>query len=93
MCEIDLDGLELHLKEIIEDSRGDNCHTKAKNVLKLVELVREYEKDAKRYRFMRDMSDKIDVSRFFHIDVSERDAEIDDTMNHEVSDASDRVEP
>lgn len=54
MCEIDLDGLELHLKEIIEDGRGDSCYTKAKNVLRLVSLVREAEADAKRYRWLRD---------------------------------------
>lgn len=46
----------------------------------LIARLRQAEKDAARYRFMRDMSDEVDVSRFFHIEVSERDAEIDEAM-------------
>ena len=46
----------------------------------IITRLRQAEKDAARYRFMRDMSDEVDVSRFFHIEVSERDAEIDEAM-------------
>jgi len=46
----------------------------------ILSMLRHSEKDAARYRFMRDMSDEVDVSRFFHIEVSERDAEIDEAM-------------
>ena len=50
------------------------------DVYAIMTRLREAEKDAARYRFMRDMSDEVDVSRFFHVDVSERDAEIDQAM-------------
>ena len=53
---IDLDGLEEHLKEIIDDGRGDECHTKAKNTMLLVERLRQAEKDAARYRFVKQWS-------------------------------------
>ena len=49
-------------------------------LIELITRLREAEKDAARYRFMRDMSDEVDVSRFFYIDVIERDAEIDQAM-------------
>ena len=49
-------------------------------LVELITSLRQAEKDAARYRFMRDMSDEVDVSRFFHISVSERDAEIDEAM-------------
>ena len=48
--------------------------------IELIARLRQAEKDAARYRFMRDISDEVDVSRFFHISVSERDAEIDEAM-------------
>ena len=74
---IDLYNLELEIGygadgEQIEMSRGE--------ALELIVRLRQAEKDAARYRFMRDMSDEVDVSRFFHIEVSERDAEIDEAM-------------
>lgn len=97
MCEIDLDGLELHLKEIIEDGRGDNCYTKAKNVLRLLSLVREAEADAKRYRWLRDEACHDEWHTVGSADPSVWDVIVDEyieeAMNHEVSDASDRVEP
>ena len=49
-------------------------------IIFMLTRLREAEKDAARYRFMRDMSDEVDVSRFFYIDVGERDAEIDQAM-------------
>lgn len=88
---IDLNKLSVYAKEC-RDEECDCANLYVHDLEELITRLRESEADAKRYRFMRDMSDKIDVSRFFHIDVSERDAEIDDTMSHEVSDASDRVE-
>lgn len=52
----------------------------AEDMHKEITRLREAERDAARYLFMRDMSDEVDVSRFFYIDVSERDAEIDQAM-------------
>ena len=52
----------------------------ANEIQVLASMLREAERDAARYRFMQDMSDEVDVSRFFYIDVSERDAEIDQAM-------------
>lgn len=49
-------------------------------LVELITRLRKAEKDAARYRFMRDMSDDVDVSRFFHVEISERDAEIDEAM-------------
>ena len=49
-------------------------------LVELITRLREAERDAARYRFMRDMSDEVDVSRFFHIDIGDRDAEIDQAM-------------
>lgn len=50
---IDLDGLEEHLKEIIDDGRGGERYTKAENVMALVQRLRQAEKDAARYRWLR----------------------------------------
>ncbi len=52
-------------------------------MIELITRLRESEKDAARYRFMRDMSDEVDVSRFFHIDIGDRDAEIDQAMKEQ----------
>ena len=49
-------------------------------IVELITRLRQAEKDAARYRFMRDMSDEVDVSRFFYVEISERDAEIDEAM-------------
>lgn len=49
-------------------------------MIELITRLRQAEKDAARYRFMRDMSDEVDVSRFFYVELSERDAEIDEAM-------------
>lgn len=65
-----------HMKNVTAMEQELSCG----NVLELITSLRESEKDAARYRFMRDMSDLVDVSRFFHIDVIERDAEIDQAM-------------
>lgn len=53
---------------------------KTDDMIELITRLRQAEKDAARYRFMRDMSDNIDVSGFFWIDVSERDAFVDEAM-------------
>jgi len=50
------------------------------DALELLGRLGQAEKDAARYRFMRDMSDEVDVSRFFHVEINERDAEIDEAM-------------
>ena len=55
----------------------------AEDMHKEITRLRETEKDAARYRFMRDMSDEVDVSRFFHIDIGDRDAEIDQAMKEQ----------
>ena len=49
-------------------------------LVELITRLRQAEKDAARYRFMRDMSDEVDVSRFFHVEINERDAEIEEAM-------------
>ncbi|WP_273761558.1 hypothetical protein [Aeromonas hydrophila] len=83
----------IDLKSIFEESKWNSSrgfgYQKSKltfdEVLVILHRLAKAEVDAKRYRFMRDMSDKVDVSHFFCIDVSERDAEIDGVMNHEAS--------
>ena len=77
----DLDGL----LELANDYVDDGLHFLTEPVsygeLKLLaERLISAEKDAARYRFMRDMSDEVDVSRFFHVEINERDAEIDEAM-------------
>ena len=81
---IDLDNLERTL-ELANDYVDDGLHFLTEPVsygeLKLlVDRLISAEKDAARYRFMRDMSDDVDVSRFFHVEISERDAAIDEAM-------------
>ena len=68
-------GNAVKLMEVISRIRYAESETDA-----ILSMLRHSEKDAARYRFMRDMSDEVDVSRFFHIEVSERDAEIDEAM-------------
>lgn len=53
---------------------------KTDDMIELIARLRQAEKDAARYRFMRDMSDEVDVSRFFHVEINERDEEIDEAM-------------
>ena len=70
-----------HPYEQILDNFGNfRCLMTPSLIMWLIDSLREAEKDAARYRFMRDMSDEVDVSRFFYIDVIERDAEIDQAM-------------
>lgn len=81
---IDLDNLERTL-ELANYYVDDGLHFLTEPVsygeLKLLaERLISAEKDAARYRFMRDMSDEVDVSRFFHVEINERDAEIDEAM-------------
>ena len=71
--------------EASEEKRGTKMWLECGNlsycdINELILRLSQAEKDAERYRFMRDMSDGVDVSRFFHIEVSERDAEIDGDM-------------
>jgi len=78
---IDLDKLESRCKKASRN--GDGNHpviASAESIVELITRLRQAEKDAARYRFMRDMSDNIDVSGFFWIDVSERDAFVDEAM-------------
>ena len=70
---IDLDEIERRITDLGSGVHGDIA-------IELITRLRQAEKDAARYRFMRDMSDDVDVSRFFHVEISERDAEIDETM-------------
>ena len=76
---IDLYFAEFHI-ELIEAEGGKVVTVDCAMMRELITRLRQAEKDAARYRFMRDMSDEVDVSRFFHISVSERDAEIDEAM-------------
>lgn len=80
---IDLDGLEVHLKEIIDDGRGDECYTKAKNVMLLVERLRQAEKDAARYRWLRNEASMTDMQDFSFSLTSERDSFMDEAMKCE----------
>ena len=66
--------------QVLDNFDNFRCLLTPSFLIELISLIREAEKDAARYRFMRDMSDEVDVSRFFYIDVSERDAEIDQAM-------------
>ena len=68
-------GNAVKLMEVISRLRYAESETDA-----ILSMLRQAEKDAARYRFMRDMSDNIDVSGFFWIDVSERDAFVDEAM-------------
>lgn len=51
---LDLDGLEKHLTELIAEGFGDHRVTKVENVMRLVSRLREAERDAARYRWLRD---------------------------------------
>lgn len=51
---IDLDGLEKHLTELVAEGFGGHRVTKAEDVMALVGLLREAERDAVRYRWLRD---------------------------------------
>ena len=68
-------GNAVKLMEVISRIRYAESETDA-----ILSMLRHSEKDAARYRFMRDMSDEVDVSRFFHVEINERDAEIDEAM-------------
>ena len=76
---IDLYFAEFHI-ELIEAEGGKLVTVDCAMMRELITRLRQAEKDAARYRFMRDMSDDVDVSRFFHVEISERDAEIDEAM-------------
>ena len=78
---IDLDRIEeWNENDLGEESYEVQAIVSKGDLLDFITRLRQAEKDAARYRFMRDMSDEVDVSRFFHIEVSERDAEIDEAM-------------
>ena len=76
----DLDEEMERMHEMLERRERMALGVTCTEMIELITRLREAEKDAARYRFMRDMSDEVDVSRFFYIDVSERDAEIDQAM-------------
>lgn len=76
---IDVDMLEVAIRHGVKIGRH-KATIKSDIAIELITRLREAERDAARYRFMRDMSDEVDVSRFFYIDVSELDAEIDQAM-------------
>ena len=75
---IDLDELQAAINRCEFD--GDVLGLSKAECSDLLGRLLKAEKDAERYRFMRDMSDNIDVSGFFWIDVSERDAFVDEAM-------------
>lgn len=77
---IDIDKLQKVADRAIKIGAEKEQLFSAEEVISVFTRLRQSEKDAARYRFMRDMSDGVDVSRFFHIEVSERDAEIDGDM-------------
>jgi len=65
---INIDNLEKFVTEELE--QGERFSLRKEGLVELITRLRQAEKDAERYRFMRDMSDNIDVSGFFWIDVS-----------------------
>ena len=77
---IDIDKLQKVADRAIKIGAEKEQLFSAEEVISVFTRLRQSEKDAARYRFMRDMSDGVDVSRFFHIEVSERDVEIDGDM-------------
>lgn len=77
---IDLDGLEEHLKEIIDDGRGGERYTKAENVMALVQCLRQAEKDAKRYRWLRDDADGHQLRGCMELNGEDWDAAVDRVM-------------
>ncbi len=100
---IDLDDLERNLNwyeaRIKNPEPGVIYHLdydERTAIRELLGRLREAEADAKRYRWLRDELDQSQggIALFDGCcHVCDIDLFVDDTMNHEVSDASDRVEP
>lgn len=58
MDDFDLDKYQAHIQEIIDRGDGEFRPTQAKNIMKLIGLIRQAEKDAARYRWMRNQANK-----------------------------------